>query len=101
MGCMIYFQFCTLGLQQKIILQQHVVGMYKACCGLHQPDSEVTLVTGSVELGGAVEFAELGAGMAGADVVGLSSITIRGLSPSGLPYKPPGNWSQSNLGLRS
>ena len=35
MGFMIYFQFCTLGLQQKRISQQHLAGMYTDCRDLH------------------------------------------------------------------
>jgi len=61
MGYMIYFQFCTLGLQQKRISQQHVAGMYKACRHLHQPAvAEATVVAGSAELGAAVPFADAG-----------------------------------------
>ena len=61
---MIYFQFCTLGLQQKRIPQEHVAAIYKACRDLRQPAVN----------GAAVGMAVLGAGLTGADVVGLSCI---------------------------
>ena len=84
-GCIIYFQFCTLGLQQKLIWQQHVAGMYKACRDLHQVDTGATVVTEGVELSAAVGVVELGAGVTGTDVVRLSCIMITILSTSGRP----------------
>ena len=86
MGCMIYFQFCTLELQQKHISQQHVAGMYKACRDLHQPlVPEAVVFAETVELGAGVEFVVLGAGLKGTDIVRLSCMMIRILSSLGRP----------------
>jgi hypothetical protein len=59
--CILYFHFCKLGVQQQNALHQDLPSTYKDNSDLHQVDvTGAAVVTGGVEVGAAVEIAELG-----------------------------------------